>query len=188
MVLFNFYKGNKLNSDHVFSFKRLVVIVVFIILIFPGTYSKLSVLFFYNIDNGFNESSGKTVIVKGFFKTGTSKQGGDILAYADSAEDERYNYVLVCDLIKITNCEYGDFKGEDFILKSFKPNLIFVDLRDVVYELRRMDGSVVVSSSEQIKIYKDNKRSILIYFILIAIPLLCFYLFFYLMLRGFKND
>lgn len=165
-----------------------MLILIFIIFGFTGVFSKLNILFLYDIDEGFNKSSDKLIVMKGYFKTGTSKQGGDILAYADSAEDKRYNYVLVCDLIKITNCEYGDFKGEDFILKSFKPNLIFVDLRDVVYELRRMDGSVVVSSSEQIKIYKDNKRSILIYFILIVIPLLCFYLFFYLMLRGFKND
>ena len=110
------------------------------------------------------------------------------MAYADSAEDERYNYVLVCDLIKITNCEYGDFKGESFILKSFKPNLKFLDLNDVVYELRQMDGSVVVSSSEQIKIYKENKKSIFVYLLVIIFPLLIFYLLFYLMLRGFKND
>ncbi|AXY59368.1 hypothetical protein CDG61_04555 [Acinetobacter sp. WCHAc010052] len=188
LLLFNFYKKKKLNCDHVFSFKRGLLILIFIIFGFTGVLSKLNILFLYDIEDGFNKSSEKNIIMKGYFKTGTSKQGGDIWAYADSAEDERYDYVLVCDFIKITRCDYGDFKGESFILKSFRPNLKFLDLNDVVYELRRMDGSTLVSSSEQIKIYKDNKRSILIYFILIVTPLLCFYLFFYLMLRGFKND
>ena len=72
-LLFIFYKKKKLNYDHVFSFKRGLLILIFIMVSFTGVLSKLNMLFLYDIDGGFNKSSDKLVVMKGYFKTGTSR-------------------------------------------------------------------------------------------------------------------
>ena len=68
--------------------------------------------YFYNIEEGYRESETHKVEVAGYFKTGTSKQGGDTWAYAEDRENKRINYVMVCNLISRVKCDLGGLKGE----------------------------------------------------------------------------
>ena len=80
----------KFNSSVEIKFK-LFLIVFFLAPLVTGLPEKISILFFYNIEESYRESKTHKVEVAGYFKTGTSKQGGDIWAYAEDRDDKREN-------------------------------------------------------------------------------------------------
>lgn len=165
----NFFK--KINSSVEIEFK-FFLIVFFLAPLITGLPEKISILFFYNIEEGYRESETHKVEVAGYFKTGTSKQGGDTWAYAEDREDKRINYVMVCNLISRVKCDLGGLKGEEAIVKLKQENSYPLKNMSVVYRFE--SKNLNIGENELIELYKENKKIILYFLFFIYIPSICF--------------
>ncbi|PTV50373.1 hypothetical protein [Acinetobacter pittii] len=170
----------KCNSSIEIKFK-LFLIVFFLAPLVMELPQKISILFSYNIEESYRESETHKVEVLGYFKTGTSKQGGDIWAFAEDREDKRINYVLICNLISMVKCNLGDLKGEQAIVKLKQENSYPLKNMSVVYKFE--SENLNIGEGELIGLYKENKKFIFYFLFFIYIPSICFCLVF---LRFFK--
>lgn len=149
----NFFK--KINSSVEIKIKFFLM-VFFLAPLVTGLPEKISILFFYNIEEGYRESETHKVEVAGYFKTGTSKQGGDTWAYAEDRENKRINYVMVCNLISRVKCDLGGLKGEKAIVKLKQENSYPLKNMSVVYRFE--SKNLNMGENELIELYKENKK------------------------------
>ncbi|MCR4532769.1 hypothetical protein [Acinetobacter venetianus] len=132
---------------------------------------KLAILF-YSIEESYKKAEVYNVKVKGYFKTGTSKRGGDIWASAKDIIDERQSYVMVCNLISKVKCSLGDLKEERAIVKLSQEKSYPLGHMSVVYGFK--SKSVTINDNKLIELYKENKRFVFYFLFFIYIPSICF--------------
>ncbi|MCU4378202.1 hypothetical protein [Acinetobacter haemolyticus] len=130
---------------------------------------KLGILF-YNIEESYKKAEVYNVEIKGFFHTGTSKQGGKYWTYVQDINNER-RYVMVCNLIFTDSCDFGVLKGEKAVVKLSQNNGYPLGRMSVVYSFK--SKSITVDDNELIELYKENKKFIS-YFYLYFINLFFF--------------
>lgn len=118
---------------------------------------KLAILF-YNIEESYKKAEVYNVKVKGYFKTGTSKRGGDIWAYATDINDDKKGFIMVCNFIVIKECDFGKLKNEHLKIKLSQESRYPLSDDSVVYGFE--SKSVTVEDSTLIELYKENKRFI----------------------------
>jgi len=179
-------KSKNKNIEEIEKYKNIKIYYVGIFFIFMPMFmelpDKLAILF-YNIETGYEKAKVYNVEIKGYFNTGTGRQGGDTWASAKDIADERYGYVMVCNLISKVECNLGDLKGERAIIKWSQEKRYPFEYMSVVYGFK--SKSLNIDEKEWINLYKENKRYILLFFILIYIPSILFAFF---VPRLFKSD
>jgi len=179
-------KSKNKNIEEIEKYKNIKIYYVGIFFIFMPMFmelpDKLAILF-YNIETGYEKEKVYNVEIKGYFKTGTSKRGGDIWATAKDIADERYSYVMVCNLISKVECNLGDLKGERVVIKLSRNNNYPLKDESVVYGFK--SKNLNIDEKEWINLYKENKRYIFLFLSLIYIPSILFSLF---VPRLFKSD
>jgi|UPI0005CDC070 hypothetical protein len=147
-----------------------------------GLPDKLAILF-YNIDNGYEKAEVYNVEISRYLKTGTGRQGGDIWATAKNLTGRQEKYVLICNLISLVECDLGHLKGENAVVKLSMDNGYPLKDRSLVYSFK--SKSLNIDEKEWINLYKENKRYIFKFLILIYIPSILFAFF---VPRLFKSD
>ncbi|MEF9993918.1 MAG: hypothetical protein RR677_04460 [Acinetobacter sp.] len=137
-----------------------------------GLPEKLSILLFYNIEENFKKAVVYDVDVKGYFTTGTSKNGGKSWAYVQDVNDKKGEYVMVCSLISMDVCDLGKFKGEMAIVRLSNGSGYPLTYKSIVYSFR--NDSLNIGDNEFIGLYKENKRYISYFLFLIYLPSMFF--------------
>lgn len=168
-----FAKKIKLTSTKIYNLRQFLKIFLFIIFASTSWFERINILFF-DVEKYLKDSTIKAVQIEGYFTTGTSLRGGESWAYASSLKNKNEKFIMVCDLIDRADCKYGDMKGGKLFLKSIEVNFYPLKRYNVVYELRELNGDVIVSDINQLKIYRKNKINILIYFFMVLIPSIFF--------------
>ncbi|MCG2609761.1 hypothetical protein LZZ98_14755 [Acinetobacter sp. SM34] len=132
---------------------------------------KLAILF-YNVDESYKKTVVYNVEIKGHFNTGTGRQGGDTWASAKDVADERYSYVLVCNLISKVECDLGDLKGEKAIIKWSQEKRYPLEYMSVVYGFK--SKNLNIDDKYFISLYKNNKKYVFYFLFYFYIPSICF--------------
>jgi hypothetical protein len=156
------------------SEKYYVGLFLILMPMFMGFPDKLAILF-YNIEDSYKNSVVYNVEIKGYFNTGTGRQGGDTWASAKDVADERYSYVLVCNLISKVKCKLGDLKGEKAVVKWTQEKRYLLENMSVVYGFK--SKSLNIDDKDFISLYKENKKYIFYFLLFVYIPAICFSIF-----------
>jgi hypothetical protein len=165
--------AEKVNYDKNIKIKLFLGFLILIPMVM-GLPDKLAILF-YNIDKGYQNAEVYNVEVKGYFNTGTGRQGGDTWASAKDIADERYSYVMVCNLISKVECDLGDLKGEKAIVKWSQEKRYPLENKSVVYGFK--SKSLNIDDKDFISLYKENKKYIFYFLLFVYIPAICFSIF-----------
>lgn len=139
-----------------------------------GLPDKLSIIF-YNIDEGYKKSEVYNVKVEGFFKTGTSKRGGNIWATAKNLTGRQEKYVLICNLVSLVECDLGHLKGENAVVKLSMDNGYPLKDRSLVYSFK--SKNLNIDDKNFINLYKKNKKYIFYFLFFVYVPAICFSIF-----------
>ena len=132
---------------------------------------KLAILLFYNVNADITKVKEVVVEVNGYRKTGTSRQGGKFWAVVKTKNS---GYRMICNLMVLSDCEYGKYKGEVFKAKVIIGNSYPIENNMIIYEMVRSNGSKLVDYNNQVKLYKKNIKFISYFFFIIYIPSILF--------------
>lgn len=179
-------KSKNKNIEEIEKYKNIKIYYVGIFFIFMPMFMELPdklAIFFYNIETGYEKAKVYNVEIKGYFNTGTGRQGGDTWASAKDILDRREEYVLICNLVSLVECDLGHLKGENAVVKLSIDNNYPLKNRSVVYGFK--SKNLNIDEKEWINLYKENKRYIFLFLSLIYIPSILFSLF---VPRLFKSD
>ena len=153
--------------------KKMIFFCIIFSLFCMGLTPKLGTFIFFDINENYEKSNLYSGKILGFKTLGNGKRSGGTWAALDvyaSDKNEKNSYLMVCNLLVLEECDYGQYKGEEVYVKGLIGSSYPLKHKIIIYEINTKDGKLNIKSDQQIKIYKENKLYLLFFICLVLLP------------------